>query len=233
MQPYFFPYIGYFQLINAVDKFVIFDAVQYIKHGWMNRNRILSPNLDQEWQYIIVPLRRFHQTDKISNIIINNDQNWPDNIYGKLSYYKKIRAPYFEDVINLLTKALDIRYNTLTALNISTLEAVCDYLNIDFNHSLCSQNNYDLRNVIDKGDWALEISKIEKAKTYINPIGGIELFDKNNFLKENIDLKFLNTKEIIYQQSKRKFVPNLSIIDVLMFNSKDQVKEILLAYDLR
>ena len=102
MQPYFFPYIGYFQLMNVVDKWVVFDNIQYIRHGWVNRNRILSPNLEKEWQYILIPLDKHAKEALIYDIKIINSNRWKDEIIGKLSYYKRIRAPYYYQIIDLI-----------------------------------------------------------------------------------------------------------------------------------
>lgn len=232
MQPYFFPYIGYFQLITATDKFIVFDVVQYIKHGWMNRNRILSPNSLEGWQYILVPLKKNKQHTIIKDVKIFNQKDWLQTILGQLSYYKKINAPYYNDCIELIFELKKYSYSSLVELNVKSLVLVCNYLDLKFNYEICSQKDLNFENVRDSGDWALEISKSEKATIYINPIGGIYLFDKINFLNNGITLKYLKTKDIFYRQSKREFISSLSILDVMMFNSKDYIKELLNEYEL-
>jgi hypothetical protein len=232
MQPYFFPYIGYFQLINAVDEFILFDVVQYIERGWINRNRILSSNLDEKWSYIIVPLKKHKNTDLISTIEISYAKNWTETIKGQLSYYKKIRAPFYNEMIKIIESIFEHRYKFITELNNEILTRLCNYLGLKTRIKICSDLNFDFSNVENSGDWALEISKQIKTSLYINPIGGKDLFNIEKFNNNGIDLKFLKSNEIIYKQSRRDFVPWLSIIDVMMFNSKDEIKKMLNEYEL-
>ena len=227
MQPYFFPYIGYFQLMNAVDKWVIFDDVQYIRHGWVNRNRVLSPNIDKEWQYITVPTVKHVKTELIKNIVINNSENWQSNIINKLSYYQKIRAPYFWEVIKVVENCLTYDTDFLNDLNIKSLKMITRYVGIKFDYIISSKKDFDFSKVKNSGDWAFEITKQMAATTYVNPVGGKEIFDNNKFINEGIDLKFLKSNDIKYKQSRRKYVPWLSIIDIMMFNSPDEIKSLL------
>lgn len=231
MQPYFFPYIGYFQLIRATDKFIVFDVVQYIDRGWMNRNRILSPNNTEGWNYITIPVSG-PKKDLIKNIQIDTQNKKIKETIGKLTYYKHLRAPYYQDVKEIYENVINKNFSYLIDLNIESLKVVCDYLGITFNYEICSKKDYDFNKVEGPGDWSFEISKQERANTYINPIGGIQLFDKKKFNDSGIELKFLKTKNIVYRQSRREFIPSLSIIDVLMFNSKEEIKEMLNEYEL-
>ncbi len=232
MQPYFFPYIGYFQLINAVDKWIVFDDVQYIKHGWINRNRILSPNLEKIWQYIVVPVKKFDQKDLITNIRINNREDWQKKILGQLTYYKKIRAPYYDIVTDLLDLIFEEAFESLVELNSNSLKAICNYLGIVFNFNISSELNLNYNNVIYAGDWAFEISKQLNANAYINPIGGMKIFDLKKFNDAGININFLRSIKIEYKQSNRSFVSNLSILDVMMFNPKEKINEMLNEYEL-
>lgn len=232
MQPYFLPHLGYFQLINEADKFIVFDVVQYIKHGWVNRNRILSPDLEKGWQYIVVPVKKHHRTDIIKDIEIAVENKWIQTITGKLSYYKKIRAPFFEEVVNYFFDMNTLRNIKLVNLNLTLIKKVFEYLDIPFYFEICSQKKYDFSNIKDRDDWAFQISRAEKATCYINPIGGKNLFDKNKFSSRGISILFLSPKNTIYKQSKREFIPSLSIIDVLMFNPKTKIIEMLNEYEL-
>ena len=227
MQPYFFPYIGYFQLINAVDKFVIFDDIQYIRHGWINRNRILSPNLEKEWHYCNVPLEKHSRTDVIKNIKIKISENWKDSILGKLAYYKELRAPYYEGVLELVTDCLSYDTNFISDLNIYVLKRTSEYIGINFDYMVSSQSGFDYSNVGDSGEWALEISKQLNASVYINPARGTKLFETSKFKQVGIELEFLDSNSISYTQSKRKYVEGLSIIDVLMWNSIESVHDMM------
>ncbi len=233
MQPYFFPYIGYFQLINAVDKFIIFDVVQYIDKGWMNRNRILSQNLEKEWEYISVPIQNADKREIISHVKINNNQDWKNTILSKMTYCKKIRAPFYNKTLDVLTEIFNRKYNTLVDLNTKSLDIICEYLGIDFKYKIASQIDYDYSSVNAKDEWALQIAIQEKAQVYYNPIGGMEFFSKDKYLNNNIKIFFLQTGDIYYKQSRRNFVPNLSIIDIMMFNSPEEISNMLNDYILK
>jgi len=232
MQPYFFPYIGYFQLMNAVDEFILFDDVQYIDRGWINRNRILSPSLENEFLYVIVPLQKHNHNDLVRNIKISYSDDWIKKILGQLTYYKKIRATYYSDVIKILDKVFKNNIESIVQLNLHSLKVLAEYLDIKTKLSISSEYGFDYTSVKGPGDWALEISKQKNANTYINPLGGKELFDTNKFAQNNIKFNFLKPKAIDYKQSKRNFVPWLSIIDVMMFNSKKKIIEMLNEYEL-
>lgn len=232
MQPYFFPYIGYFQLISAVDEFILFDDVQYIKKGWINRNRILSPDIKKEFLYIVAPLQKHSHNELIKNIKISYSHDWISKIYGQLTYYKKIRAPFYKQIIDLLEIIFNEKIESIVQLNLKSLNILVKYLGIKTELTVSSEYKFDYSLVQAPGDWAFEIAKQKKAKMYINPFSGRDLFNKEKFHKNAIELKFLKPKEIIYKQSKRNFVPWLSIIDVMMFNSKDEIRKMLNEYEL-
>ena len=116
MQPYFFPYIGYFQLMKNVDQWVVFDDIQYINKGWINRNRILHPNVEKQWQYITLPLVKRKQFEKICNIEIKSEINWRAEILGKLTAYKR-KAPFYNETLNLINECFDT-----TDLNLSSFK---------------------------------------------------------------------------------------------------------------
>ncbi len=229
MQPYFFPYIGYFSLISSVDKWIVFDNIQYIRHGWINRNRILHPNPDKEWQYITIPVQKFLQQSLISNIRSDDSQKWRERIMGQLNHYKKFSKRY-EEISALVKKSLFTKENHLSEINILALKNVCEYLKINFNYEIFSQMKCDLGEISSPGDWALEISKALGAKEYINPIGGKNIFDLNKFKKYGIKIKFLENKLLKYNQNGRSFISGLSIIDVLMLNKKVNVTKMLKEY---
>ncbi|CAM4367624.1 hypothetical protein BAMA_14675 [Bacillus manliponensis] len=231
MQPYFFPYIGYFQLIQHVDHWVVFDDVQFIRHGWINRNRILHPT--EGWQYVIVPLEKYNHKGLIKNVQINNSTDWRLKIINQLTHYKK-KAPYYTQCIHLIKEALYNDTTSITVLNTHILKTICDYLDIPFSHEISSHRNFDYTNVQDAGEWALAISRQLNATEYVNPIGGKELFDDQKFKQKGVKLSFLqsNMELVNYKQSYRSFEPNLSIIDLLMFCSKDEIKNILNYYEV-
>jgi WbqC-like protein family len=215
MQPYFFPYIGYWQLIHAVDRFILLDDVQYIRHGWINRNRILKPA--GGWQYIVVPLQKHNMADLIKNIQVDKEKNWKELIIRQLAHYKK-KAKYFNETNELVREALSSAVqNNIASVNYTIIKILCASLGITTELIISSEHNFDYEDIHDAGEWALRISKQIGASEYINPIGGAELFNQEKFTSSNIKLSFFISQEITYSQ-KVIFEPSLSIIDVLMCN---------------
>ena len=129
MQPYFFPYLGYFDLINYSDRWIIFDEVQYIRHGWMNRNRIHHPK--EGCLYIIVPIIKHARCTIIKDIAISDDPKWKSKILGQLNHYKK-NAPYFKETYSFVEDCLSINEKTLSRFNSLILEKTCSRLGITF-----------------------------------------------------------------------------------------------------
>lgn len=228
MQPYLFPYLGYFSLIRATDVWVVFDEVQFIRHGWIERNRVLNSGCG--WQYIKIPLVKAPRQNLIKDTYIRNDENWKNKIFAQLTCYKK-KAPYYSQVVDLLEKIFKEKNIDITSLNILALTMVCDYIGISFNYDIFSQTEMDIScNIKEPGDWAFQISKYYEAKVYINPYGGGDIFDVEKFRKEGIDIKFLKNNLSIYDQRNGEFEPGLSIIDVLMFNSPRETLKLVESY---
>ena len=227
MQPYFFPYIGYWQLIHAVDQFVLFDDAQYMKHGWVNRNRILKPG--GGWQYISVPIKKHDVTESIKNVQAHPDKKWKDLIIAQLAHYKK-KARYFDES-NELVRALLFSNNeqSIAAINFAIIKKLCACLDIKKEIIVSSEQNFDYENVADSGEWALRIAEQMGATEYINPAAGAELFNREKFSSSNIKLSFLKSQEIVYSQ-RGVFEPSLSIIDMLMFNGTEGTKKLLANY---
>lgn len=220
MQPYIFPYIGYWQVIFNTDQWIFFDTVQYNKRSWMNRNRILHPDSNQDFQYFTVPIKKISRGTLIKDAEINQGIKWKEKILGQLTVYKRLHAPYYNEVLGLVKFILESANSPsfLELCIISTVE-ICRILKIEFNYKIASQTEFDRAKIITPGDWALEICKAQQAEIYINPYSGYEIFDEFQYKKNNIELRFLKPELIKYQQSKReKFIPSLSIIDVMMFN---------------
>lgn len=224
MQPYFFPYIGYFSLIYNSDKFIFFDTPQYIKHGWVNRNRILKN--DGTSTYIIVPIKKAHQSTPINEIMVNNDLSWKNTIYGQLSVYKK-RAPYYNFVNDILHDIIDKEWNLLSDLNIYSTEYILKILGIKTEIDVFSKMNLDIDPVNAPDEWALNITKVIGYDTYINPPGGIDFFSKSKYEKNNIELKFLKAELLPYIQRTGRFESGLSIVDVMMFCSLEEINSML------
>ena len=229
MQPYFFPYIGYFQLIQAADRFILFNDVQYIRHGWINRNRILKPG--GGIQYILMPLAAHARETLIKDIAVADDANNKEKVLRQIEHYKKT-APFYKDVRALLGDCFTTGECNITEMNAGYLKAVCDYIGINYKIEISSQMNFDYTQVHDAGEWALRMSEQLQATTYINPPGGKDLFDKAKFEQSNIRLQFLQPALNEYDQRRETFEPGLSIIDVMMFNGPAAIKDLLTDYQL-
>lgn len=227
MQPYFFPYIGYWQLINTVDKFVIYDNIQYEKRGWIQRNRILNNGKDQ---LITIPIKKDSDYLDIKERIISEKYiNESIKILNKLNAaYSK--APYYSSVISLLERCIQYDESNLFKFLYNSILEIVKYLEINTEIIISSSINIDhsLKNKYK----VMAICKELNANIYINPIGGMELYDKTEFRNEGINLCFIKSNLNEYKQFNNEFIPALSIIDVLMFNSKEQVKEMLYEYKL-
>lgn len=228
MQPYFFPYIGYFQLINAADKFVFYDDVNFIKKGWINRNRIL---INDEPVFFTVPLSKVSQHKKTKNtqIKIEEFQKWRSKFYKSLDYnYGK--APFYEEVLPLIKNVLEINPESISELAKKSVSNVNHYLKIktDIVWSSSIFGNSDLR----REERILNICIAENAQVYYNLIGGLSIYDRKEFSAKEVKLHFLKTIPKEYEQSTKEFIPSLSIIDVLMNNSKEDVIEMLENFEL-
>ncbi len=230
MQPYFLPYAGYFSLIRNTDMFILLDDVQFIRHGWIERNRII--NYNKYWQYINVSLKKHSQKTKIKNIQINNSINWSRKILAQLESYKK-KAPYYNTIIDLLNSVFTNNFENITNLNYSLLQKICNYLDISSKITVFSQMNLDIEDVLAPDEWALNICKsISGVKEYWNPEGGITFFDKEKYKRNGIDVKFLKYNLTPYNQKTKTFESGLSIIDLLMFNSINDVNTLIDGYTI-
>lgn len=226
MQPYLFPYIGYFQLINAVDKFIVYNDVNYIVKGWINRNRILVNGNDY---LFTVPLINASKNKLIKDIQVSIDIKWKEKFLKTVALnYKK--APNYGSVGELIYNIINSEYEFISGLVFNSLLEIIKYLDI----STLLKKSSDCKN--DKSlkgqDKIIDICLKENADHYINPINGVNLYSKDSFSERNMEISFLKTKTIKYKQLKNDFISNLSIIDVLMFNSKDKIQEYLQEYEL-
>lgn len=230
MQPYFFPYIGYFSLMEYADRFVFFDTPQYITRGWVNRNRLMTAAGDPV--YMTVPIKKAPRETAIKDIEIDDAQNWREKIYGQLSAYKK-RAPHFRDTAEFVHAVLDgFEGSSLSALNIRGMKAAAEAIGINCAFDTFSEMDLPIGEVHAPDEWALEISKAMQAEIYVNPPGGMDFFDKSKYDRAGIDLQFLQSGLKPYVQRVGKWVPGLSVIDVMMFCGKDEIKDLLNDYTI-
>lgn len=225
MQPYFFPYVGYFELIAQTDMWVVFDVVQYCRKSWMNRNRILHPN--NGWQYVGVSVQKASRETLIKDIQVKDRGMVLQKILGQLQHYRK-NAPYFCEVVDLVNRAFSsVNSNRLVDLNVSALTEVCVYIGIPFNWSLCSEMDIELNNVKHSGQWALRISEQLGANTYLNPPSGKAIFQPIEWENAGIELKFTELLDFTYKCKPYDFIAHLSVLDVLMWNDPKRIQGIV------
>lgn len=226
MQPYFFPYLGYWQMFNAVEKFVLLDDVNFIMRGYINRNSIL---LSGQAHKFSIPLEKPSQNKLINETKLNFDDKAKENFLKTVQMaYKK--APFFNEFYPIFEDIINNPETDLTKFLKYSFEKVKDYL--DLNTEILISSEIEKDNTLRAQDRIIAINKALRTNIYINAIGGQELYNREDFKKENMELKFIKMLPCEYKQFKNEFVPNLSMIDVLMFNSKEKIKELLNNYEL-
>lgn len=236
MQPYFFPYVGYFSLIHSTDCWVVFDTAQYRRRAWVNRNRMLSDN-QEGWNYIRIPVTHSPRETRICDIRIDDSQPWIDQLFDQLQIYRQRRAPHYADVIDWLQPLLHKVHESngpgdFSRTLINLLEETCRHINLPFPYQIFSQMNLNLPAELPAGEWALEVARSLGAETYINAPGGRELFAPRQFLEAQIKLQILGPRLTTYRQGRSEFVPGLSILDLLMWNTPAETLELVTHYDL-
>lgn len=237
MQAYFFPYIGYFQLINSVDTFMIYEHVTFRKKSWITRNRILDKGKVAPI-FIRIPIIKQSSNKLISEVKIDNKAEWRKTIKNLL-YYNYKKSPFFDEIYNELIGMIDIKAENLHNYNSQIVEKICTLLNIGtkiiYNNSTCLELEKNLlenpKNEI-KTQRIVELCRQQKVKHYINPIGGIDLYSKKKFNANDLKLSFINTLPFTYDQFGLDHQPYLSIIDVLMHQGIEGTKELVQKYEL-
>lgn len=221
MQPYFFPYFGHFALIAAVDEWIVFDVTQYTPKTWMNRNRILHPK--EGWQYVSVPLANSSISIATREAKLLDPAAAETALIGKMSAFRR-QAPFHGRVVDLIREAYAGRKDdTLCALNVSALRGVCAYLGVPFSYRICSELDLAFPAQMGAGDWAPFICQTLGATSYVNPIGGRDLFDPSQFEQIGVELLFAEVAEFAYEPEPYRYEPNLSILDVLLWNEPERV----------
>lgn len=222
-QPYFFPYIGYWQLMNISDIYVIADSMQHIKQGYINRNNIL---INGGRHLFTLEVLGVHRKSLINEVKVGRNSH----IIIKSIFRAYRRAPYFEEIYPMLEEILLNDEKNLAKYVGYSIECIVEYLDIDTN--IIYLSDLEGETSLKGEDRIIDVCKRLNADHYINAIGGQKLYNKESFLKEGIKLNFIKTGDIEYKQYDNEFVPNLSIIDVMMFNSKKEIKEMLNKYEL-
>lgn len=226
MQPYLFPYLGYWQMVANADAFVIYDDVNYIKNGWINRNNLLS---NGEAHLFTLALDKASPFKKINETFIKPDT---DNRNKVLSFIRNayLKAPQFKTVFPLIEEIIAYPGNNLAMYLENHFRKMFDFLEIKT--KILISSNIEKDNELRAQDRVLDICRVLKATEYVNAIGGQELYSKDDFATCGIRLNFIKMRSVSYPQFKNDFVPNLSIVDVMMFNGKSQVQNLLKEYDL-
>lgn len=218
MQPYFLPYIGYFQLIASVDQFIVYDNIKYTKKGWINRNRMLLNGVDVMFS---LPLKKGADSLDVMERELAQDFDRASLLNKFTGAYRG--APQFELTFSLLERIVHCEEANLFRFIHHSIVRMCEHLGIKTVIAISSDVAID--HTLKGQDKVLALCKASDADTYINTIGGVELYAKNDFHVRGLNLQFLKSQPIEYAQFGTPFVPWLSIVDVLMFNSLDCVRE--------
>lgn len=227
MQPYFLPYIGYWQLIHSVDEFVVYDNIEYVKKSWINRNRMLQDGHDF---LFTLPLKKDSDYLNVDKRYLSNDS---DKVNAKTlrqieSAYKK--APEFSKVFPIIKECFECPEKNLFNYIRNSIQTICELLDIKTKITISSTISID--HSLKAEQKVLAICKQLNTTNYINTSGGKGLYDKDRFASEGIKLQFMQSKYIEYPQLNNEFVPWLSIIDVLMFNNLKTVQRFLGEFEI-
>lgn len=225
MQPYFFPYLGHFALIMRTDRWIVFDPVQYIDRGWMNRNRIIHPT-QPETMYVTVPVS-VHRDTLIRDVSIDAAQPYAERILGQLTASYRKRAPHFQAVYALVEECLSTGMHSLRDLNVLCLQRVCQYLEIPLKFEIFSEMELSIEPVHSPDEWALHICKALGETDYLNPPGAMEMFDRKKYSDAGVSIRFLQFEPTPYNQKKSCFLPNLSVLDAMMFCPPEEIRAML------
>lgn len=222
MQPYFFPYIGYYQLLHAVDVFVIYDDVSYIKKGWINRNNLHN---NGEKSLFSIPLEGVSQNKKINEIHLKNDEHWW-NKFSKNLEFNYSNSPYFAETLELYRKVESFPDRNLASFVGNSIIEVRNHLGLST--EILFSSKIDIQPGLSGESRIIEICKKLDAKTYINPINGETLYDRSHFNDADLEIFFINLKRDIIFNS---FDPYLCTLEALMVNGKNKFASHIVDYD--
>ncbi len=248
-QPYFMPYIGFFQEINAVDRFVLYDNIAFIKQGWVNRNRIALRG--QHEFSIMVPLRNQSSNRTIAETVIDNTRPWQNKMLKMLAMNYG-NSQYFNETFPVLEEIMSTRYRTIAELNDDSIIRICRHLCID-TEIVRDEGRYpDLEERLARFDGVdysefpefeelrtprkviriIELLRAEGCNHYMDSAGAAKLYFKDEFRHYGIELSFIRTNPISYPHISQEFIPNLSIIDLLMQAGRDATIKLLDEYTI-
>lgn len=227
MQPYLFPYLGYFQLIAAADVFVLGDDLQYVRSGWVNRNRILQGN---EARLISFPLKKDRFVLQINQRQLCDGFTEEAERLVRLITESYEKAPYFAQVMPLIERLIRFPHQNIALYAENALRELCAYLHIVT--PIMRSSDLILGTPADKQERIIRIAHTFQATTFITPEGGSVVYDRDHLARNRLLVRFFRMDPVAYQQFGEPFVANLSIIDVLMFNCVEQVQQMLSQYHL-
>jgi hypothetical protein len=226
MQPYFFPYLGYWQLIHAVDKFIVYDNIQYTKKGWINRNYFLRSG---EKVLFSIPLKKDSDFLNVVDRKISDDFNKEKLLNQLREAYKN--APFFNQIFPIICDIVRNKQDNLFDFIFNSIKKICEILNIKT--ELVVSSHLQIDHALKSEEKVITLCKYEKADVYINAIGGQTLYDSKTFNDAKIELQFIEMKPLSYPQKSTEFVPYLSIIDVLMNVGIEGIQEHLNSFQLK
>mgnify|MGYP003602553285 FL=1 len=227
MQPYLFPYLGYWQLIKAVDQFVLLDDVQYINRGWINRNRILLNGRDHLFSFSV---RKASQQTAINQRYFSSDFLLERTKFLRSLHCAYGKAPFFAPVYDVIEKSLTFPPDNLARNIGQNMKGLAEYLGIAT--PIVFSSDIVCNKALKAQEYILELNRQLAGEVYINLSGGVSLYDRDEFRRNGIQLQFIRADEVEYRQFGQPFVPNLSVIDVMMFNSRDEINTLLDRYTL-
>lgn len=231
MQPYFFPYIGYFSLIESVDYFMFFDNVQFIRKSWMGRNRLL--NIDKNRPFYIRPniIKPAYQ-EILPNVKLGRNEKWKIKLLEQIKGYKN-KAPFYEETEVLLEQILQDKYKYLVEFNCQSTLMISEWIRIEVAFDKYSAHDFMFEETPTPGSWGREIAKKLEARAYINAPGGEDFIFPEGFTEAGIKLGFIQVELEKYDQGNLEFVPGLSILDSLLFNGRSKTKELVDNYKVK
>jgi len=216
MQPYFFPYIGYFQLIHCVDTYVNLDHVSFMKRSYMTRN-VLKNNTR-----INVNVSGGSQNKKCNEVYVNFENNYIskflktlENLYSKESNYDSI-------LNNIILPEFINRQITISEFNLNLIKRICNYLDVETKIINTSEGLTNLK----KGEGLKSITKKIGSNVYVNAIGGQSLYNKDDFKNDNIELNFIEMGNVDFDNKYS------SILDLLFRYDKSHIQKQIKNYKL-
>ncbi len=226
MQPYFFPYLGYWQLVNLADSFVVYDDVNYIKNGWINRNRLL---INGKPNYFTIPLSDASPFKKIHEIEMQPSRRWREKLLKTVeNTYRK--SPHFTDVFTVFSEIIRFQTDNLSEYVTNQLKVLSAFLGLDTKFTISSEN-YDNSSLVGQ-ERVVDICRRENADIYLNLPGGIDMYSRDEFARFGIELAFIEPQPIPYVQKADEFVPNLSIVDCLFAVGREGIGHYFNSYRL-